>query len=115
MSEPTTGSVVHGAGSGTLWIWAESDRVVCEVHDGGRLNDPLGRRPPRPTQPASRRLLLVHQLADLVRVRTGLDGTTPSLLPPRPAGAAADPVPDPDAGSPRPEPDSAAGLWLRRR
>ncbi|MFF4401672.1 hypothetical protein [Streptomyces sp. NPDC001480] len=27
--------MVHGAGSGTLRIWAESDRVVCEVHDGG--------------------------------------------------------------------------------
>jgi anti-sigma regulatory factor (Ser/Thr protein kinase) len=58
-------------------IWAESGRVVCEVHDGGQLTDPLaGRRPPNPMQPGGRGLLLVHQLADLVRVHTGPEGTT---------------------------------------
>jgi anti-sigma regulatory factor (Ser/Thr protein kinase) len=77
VAELTTNSVVHGAGSGTLRIWAESGQLVCEVHDGGRLTDPLaGRRPPNPTQPGGRGLLLVHQLADLVRVHTGPDGTT---------------------------------------
>ncbi|MFG2607138.1 anti-sigma factor RsbA family regulatory protein [Streptomyces sp. NPDC048514] len=77
VAELTTNSVVHGAGSGTLRIWAESDRIVCEVHDGGQLTDPLaGRRPPDPTQPGGRGLLLVHHLADLVRVHTGPDGTT---------------------------------------
>ncbi|MFI7139246.1 anti-sigma factor RsbA family regulatory protein [Streptomyces massasporeus] len=77
VAELTTNSVVHGAGSGTVRIWAESGRVVCEVHDGGQLTDPLaGRRPPNPTQPGGRGLLLVHQLADLVRVHTGPDGTT---------------------------------------
>ncbi|MFE9476889.1 hypothetical protein [Streptomyces griseofuscus] len=41
MAELTTNSVVHGAGSDTLRIGAESDRIVCEVHDNGQLNDPL--------------------------------------------------------------------------
>ncbi|GHA69654.1 hypothetical protein GCM10010345_86460 [Streptomyces canarius] len=51
MAELTTDGVVRGAGSGTPRIRAESDRIVCEVHDGGQPNDPLaGRRPPRPTQ-----------------------------------------------------------------
>lgn len=73
-AELTTNSVVHGAGSGTLRIWPESDRVVLEVHDGGQLTDPLaGRRPPNPTQPGGRGLMLVHQLADLVRVHMGHD------------------------------------------
>ncbi|WP_251091362.1 anti-sigma factor RsbA family regulatory protein [Streptomyces sp. Caat 7-52] len=77
VAELTTNSVVHGAGSGTLRIWAESDRIICEVHDGGQMTDPLaGRRPANPTQPGGRGLLLVHQLADLVRVHTGPDGTT---------------------------------------
>ncbi|WP_435848028.1 ATP-binding protein [Streptomyces griseoluteus] len=72
-----TNSVVHGAGSDTLRIGAESDRIVCEVHDSGQLNDPLaGRRPSHPTQPGGRGLLLVHPLADLVRVHTGPGGTT---------------------------------------
>ncbi|WP_439334052.1 hypothetical protein [Streptomyces griseofuscus] len=41
MAELTTNSVVHGAGSDTLRIGAESDRIVCEVHDSGQPNDPL--------------------------------------------------------------------------
>jgi anti-sigma regulatory factor (Ser/Thr protein kinase) len=77
VAELTTNSVVHGAGSDTLRIGAESDRIVCEVHDSGQLNDPLaGRRPSHPTQPGGRGLLLVHPLADLVRVHTGPDGAT---------------------------------------
>ncbi len=77
VAELTTNSVVHGAGSGTLRIWAENGRTVCEVHGGGQLTDPLaGRRPPNPTQPGGRGLLLVHQLVDLVRIHTGPDGTT---------------------------------------
>ncbi|MFE4968623.1 ATP-binding protein [Streptomyces sp. NPDC056660] len=77
MAELTTNSVVHGAGSGALRIRAESDRIICEVHDGGQLNDPLAaRRPPHLTQPDGRGLLLVHQRTDLVPVHTGPDGTT---------------------------------------
>jgi anti-sigma regulatory factor (Ser/Thr protein kinase) len=84
VAELTTNSVVHGAGSGTLRIWTENDGVVCEVHDGGQLTDPLaGRRPANPTQPGGRGLILVHQLADLVRVHTGHDGTTIRCYLPR--------------------------------
>jgi len=40
------------------------------------LNDPLaGRRPPAREKLGGRGLLLVHSLADLVRIHTGLDGT----------------------------------------
>ncbi|MEU2551376.1 hypothetical protein ABZ589_06690 [Streptomyces sp. NPDC013313] len=35
MAELITNSVVYGAGLGTVRIRAESDRIVCEVHDGG--------------------------------------------------------------------------------
>ncbi|MEU0271706.1 anti-sigma factor RsbA family regulatory protein [Streptomyces sp. NPDC006307] len=77
VAELTTNSVVHGAGEGVLRIWAEGGQVVCEVHDGGRLTDPLaGRRPPPPHQPGGRGLLLVHHLSDLVRFHTGDNGTT---------------------------------------
>ncbi|MER8001040.1 ATP-binding protein [Streptomyces sp. NPDC095613] len=84
MAELTTDSVVHGVGSDTLRIGAESDRIVCEVHDSGQLKDPLAaRRPPHPTQPGGRGLLLVHPLADLVRVHTGPRRHYYSPLPPR--------------------------------
>ncbi|MET9902362.1 sensor histidine kinase [Streptomyces sp. NPDC006446] len=77
VAELTTNSVVHGGGSGTLRIWAESEQIVCEVRDEGRLSDPLaGRHPVRPDQIGGRGLFLVHYVSDLVRVHTEDSGTT---------------------------------------
>ncbi|MFE7774926.1 anti-sigma factor RsbA family regulatory protein [Streptomyces sp. NPDC057445] len=77
VAELTTNSVVHGGGSGTVRLWSEDGRVVCQVEDRGRLGDPLaGRRPARRDQIGGRGLLLVHQVSDLVRVHTGEQGTT---------------------------------------
>ncbi|MFJ4846826.1 anti-sigma factor RsbA family regulatory protein [Streptomyces sp. NPDC088733] len=74
--ELITNSVVHAGGSGTVAVWAEDGHVVCEVADTGRLDDPLaGRRPAARGLPHGRGLLMVHHLADLVRARTGADGT----------------------------------------
>ncbi|MCK1822989.1 MEDS domain-containing protein [Streptomyces sp. XM83C] len=76
-AELTTNSVVHGGGAGTLWVWAESGYVVCEVRDDGRLTDPLaGRRPAPRERRGGRGLLLVNLVSDLVRTHTGDDGTT---------------------------------------
>jgi anti-sigma regulatory factor (Ser/Thr protein kinase) len=76
-SELSTNSVLHGGGSGELRVWAEDERVVCEVRDRGRIADPLaGRRPPRRDQLGGRGLLLVNLVADLVRLHTGERGTT---------------------------------------
>lgn len=77
VAELTTNSVVHAGGRGTLRLWAESEQIVCEVQDTGRLTDPLvGRRPAPPDQLGGRGLLLVHHLSDLVRVHTDEHGTT---------------------------------------
>lgn len=77
VAELTTNSVVHGGGRGTLAMWAGQGQLVCEVRDAGRLTDPLaGRRPPEHGQRGGRGLMLVHYVADLVRVHTGDDGTT---------------------------------------
>ncbi|MFF3420424.1 anti-sigma factor RsbA family regulatory protein [Streptomyces sp. NPDC002698] len=77
VAELTTNSVVHGGGRGTLAVWAEQGQLVCEVRDAGRLTDPLaGRRPPERGQLGGRGLMLVHYVADLVRLHTGDDGTT---------------------------------------
>lgn len=77
VAELTTNSVVHGGGTGTLRIWADGHRIVCEVHDRGRLTDPLaGRRPPARDQLGGRGLMLVHHVADLVRLHTAPDATT---------------------------------------
>ncbi|MFD6556151.1 anti-sigma factor RsbA family regulatory protein [Streptomyces sp. NPDC058398] len=77
VAELTTNSVVHGGGSGTLRVWAESEQIVCEAQDEGRLTDPLaGRYPVRPDQIGGRGLFLVHFLSDLVRMHTDASGTT---------------------------------------
>ncbi|MEV6959441.1 anti-sigma factor RsbA family regulatory protein [Streptomyces sp. NPDC051207] len=76
-AELTTNSVVHGGGSGVLRVWDEGDAVVCEVVDRGRITNPLAGRLPAPRdQRGGRGLLLVNLVADLVRVRTGEEGTT---------------------------------------
>lgn len=47
---------------------AADGRVVVQVQDGGRFNDPLaGRRPPAPPE-VGHGLFLVHTPADLLRV-----------------------------------------------
>lgn len=77
VAELMTNSVVHGGGRGTLSIWTESGQAVYEVRDRGHLADPLaGRTPAAPGQIGGRGLLLVHYVADLVRVHTTPEGTT---------------------------------------
>ncbi|MFE4632883.1 anti-sigma factor RsbA family regulatory protein [Streptomyces sp. NPDC056773] len=77
VAELTTNSVVHGGGGGTLRLWAEGDQLVCEVQDSGLLCDPVaGRVPPPVDRPGGRGLLLVNELATLVRMHAGTTGTT---------------------------------------
>ncbi len=63
-------SVLHGGGTGTLRLWREGDRVVCEVRDRGVIEDGLvGRRRPA-GEVGGAGLWLVNQLADLVQLRS---------------------------------------------
>jgi anti-sigma regulatory factor (Ser/Thr protein kinase) len=71
VNELATNSVVHGGGRVTLRMWREPDALLCEVHDGGRIDEPLaGRTRPTPDQPAGRGLWLVNYLCDLVQIRS---------------------------------------------
>lgn len=77
VAELCANSIQHGGGSGVLRVWREPAHVVAEVSDQGRLTDPLtGRRPATPHQVNGRGLLLVHQVADLVRTHATPEGTT---------------------------------------
>ncbi|MGW6055510.1 anti-sigma factor RsbA family regulatory protein [Streptomyces sp. NPDC055189] len=77
VAELTTNSVIHGGGSGKLRLWSQDHHVVCEVRDAGLLVDPLaGRCPPARGQRGGRGLLMVHVLADLVRIHTTATGGT---------------------------------------
>ncbi|WP_026930800.1 sensor histidine kinase [Glycomyces tenuis] len=76
-TELLTNSIIHGGGIGTFRVWSDDELLICEVNDAGRIDDPLaGRRPSGEAEDHGRGLLLVNQLADLVRMHTGPDGTT---------------------------------------
>ena len=77
LTELLTNSIDHGGGVGTFRVWTDAGHLVCEVNDAGEITDPLaGRRPTDETGHHGRGLLLVNQIADLVRMHTGPRGTT---------------------------------------
>jgi anti-sigma regulatory factor (Ser/Thr protein kinase) len=79
-SELAANSVSHGGGAGTVRVWRDGERVVVEVEDEGRIEEPLvGRVRPDQTQLSGRGLWLANQLCDLVQIRSGAHGTTVRL------------------------------------
>ena len=67
----------HAGGTCLLSIWQDGAHLVCTVQDNGHLTDPLaGRRPATSDQYGGRGLLLINQLAELVRVHTTPQSTT---------------------------------------
>jgi anti-sigma regulatory factor (Ser/Thr protein kinase) len=80
VNELVSNAVIHGAGNGTLWMWAEPGALACEVRDRGRAVVPLaGRVPPGVGSERGRGLVLVNYVSDLVRVHTRPDGTSVRL------------------------------------
>jgi anti-sigma regulatory factor (Ser/Thr protein kinase) len=76
VDEVATNSLRYGGGSGTLRVWIDGDAVVCEIADAGQIVDPLvGRRRPAADAAGGRGLWLVHQLCDLVQIRSDGDGS----------------------------------------
>ncbi|HET8954251.1 MAG TPA: sensor histidine kinase [Solirubrobacterales bacterium] len=79
-SELAANSVMHGGGSGTLRLWLEEERLLAEVEDCGRIEDPLvGRTRPDVYQEGGRGLWLANRLCDLVQIRSGERGTAVRL------------------------------------
>jgi len=77
VNELATNTVRHTAAGGTLAVWTDRTRLVCQFSDTGHITNPLaGRIPVPPQQPGSRGLVLVNQLCDLVRVHTRPGATT---------------------------------------
>ncbi len=80
-SELATNSIRHGGGTGTLAMWLQPGAVVIEFSDSGHLGDPLtGRLTPPLDSTGGRGLYLVHQLCDLVQVRSSPQGTTVRVI-----------------------------------
>ena len=77
VSEVAANTLRHTPSAGTLVIWHDPHEIVCEIHDDGVNTDPLaGRRRPAPDALGGHGLWLVHQVCDLVELRSDNTGTT---------------------------------------
>ncbi|MCM2580031.1 sensor histidine kinase [Streptomyces meridianus] len=72
IGEAVSNSVRHGGGRGTLRLWTISATMFAETTDSGGIGDPLtGRRRPDPVSAdGGRGVWMMHQLCDLVEIRT---------------------------------------------
>lgn len=78
--EAATNSLRYGGERGTLRVWQDSDGLVCEIRDAGRITQPLvGRTRPSLTDEGGRGLWLANQLCDLVQIRSSAAGTVVRL------------------------------------
>jgi anti-sigma regulatory factor (Ser/Thr protein kinase) len=76
LHEICTNSVRFGGGRGTLSWWTADGHLICDVADGGRIDDLLvGRVLPPVDGLGGRGVWLANQLCDLVQVRSGATGT----------------------------------------
>jgi anti-sigma regulatory factor (Ser/Thr protein kinase) len=62
----------YGHGTGEVAIWPAGGELICQVEDTGHITDPLaGRYQAAADAGGGHGLWLVHQVCDLVEVRTG--------------------------------------------
>jgi anti-sigma regulatory factor (Ser/Thr protein kinase) len=72
VGEIASNTFLHTDAGGTLAIWTAGNELVCQVQDSGHITDLLaGRRRPAAGAGNGHGLWLVHQVCDLVEVRSG--------------------------------------------
>jgi anti-sigma regulatory factor (Ser/Thr protein kinase) len=76
VGELTANTLRHTDGDGTLHVWHTRREVLCQIADQGWIADPLAGRIRRPSIEPGHGLWVVHQVCDLVELRTGRTGTT---------------------------------------
>jgi anti-sigma regulatory factor (Ser/Thr protein kinase) len=80
VNEAATNSVRYAGGEGLVRAWRTEGSIVCEIRDGGQIEQPLvGRRRPVPGTSGGHGLWLAHQLCDLVQLRSRRGGTVVRL------------------------------------
>ena len=80
VSEIAANTLRYTRAGGTLHIWRTPDSLICQLHDQGRIADPLaGRRRPALDVRGGQGLWVVNQVCDLVELRSGRAGTTVRL------------------------------------
>jgi anti-sigma regulatory factor (Ser/Thr protein kinase) len=75
-NEIAANTLSHTDGSGVIHVWHTGEEILCQVHDSGRITDPLAGRLRHGPDDRGHGLWLVNQVCDLVEMRSGPDGTT---------------------------------------
>lgn len=71
VGEVASNTFLHTAAGGTISIWSAENELVCQVQDSGYIADPLaGLRRPTADAGGGHGLWLVHQVCDLVELRS---------------------------------------------
>lgn len=80
VNEVATNTLAHATGPGTLRIWLDDDRMVCEVRGPGHIGDWLaGRVRPAADSERGRGLLLANRMCDLIQTYTRAESTVTRL------------------------------------
>ena len=86
VNEVAANTIRHTDSGGVLHVWHTAEEVLCQVHDTGRITDPLAGRIRHGPDDRGHGLWLVNQVCDLVELRSGTDGTTVRMHMRRRAG-----------------------------
>jgi anti-sigma regulatory factor (Ser/Thr protein kinase) len=77
VSEVAANTVRHAKSPGSLKIWYDTKRIVCQIQDEGTITDALaGRRQPSLEAMGGHGLWIVNQVCDEVEMRSDETGTT---------------------------------------
>lgn len=77
VNEVAANTVRHAKSPGSLKIWYDSEEIVCQIHDQGRITDPpAGSRLPSLAEAGGHGLWIVHQVCDKVEMQSDETGTT---------------------------------------
>jgi anti-sigma regulatory factor (Ser/Thr protein kinase) len=74
-NEIAANTLGHTRSDGELHVWHDEREILCQLHDRGRIVDPLAGRVRRGPESRGHGLFLVNQVCDLVELRTGRAGT----------------------------------------
>jgi len=75
-NEVAANTLSHTDRGGVIHVWHTAEEILCQVHDGGRITDPLAGRIRHGPDDRGHGLWLVNQVCDLVELRSSEDGTT---------------------------------------
>jgi len=76
VSELAANTLTHTDGGGIAHIWTAGHEIICQVHDGGWITDPMAGRKRPPPDADGQGLWVVNDVCDLVERRSGPAGTT---------------------------------------